>query len=142
MFNCKFLSIQKILFLDALLLFNILYTDTIDSLQCQVRDDTDYPWKVLPRSCSRTDDVRLLKKVDAAQAAIDARLYELSSDGKTAGQELIALRDAQKGLTVLRKERELPSSSGRERLWMLLTGVADPTLYDRRAARSLASFSG
>ena len=72
--------------------------------------NTDYPWeKFYKEAVLETDDVQLLKKVDAAQAAIDARLYELSSDGKTAGQELIALRDAQKGLTALRKERELPT---------------------------------
>jgi len=72
--------------------------------------NTDYPWeKFYKEAVLETDDVRLLEKVDAAQAAIDARLYELSSDEKNAGQELIALRDAQKGLTALRKERELPT---------------------------------
>jgi hypothetical protein len=70
--------------------------------------NTHYSWeRFYKEAVLETDDTGLREKMDAAQAAIDARLYELSSDGKNAGQELIALRDAQKGLTVLRKERQL-----------------------------------
>jgi hypothetical protein len=70
--------------------------------------NTDYPWERLYKEAVlETDDARLRERVDAAQAAIDARLYEFYSDGKNAGQELIALRDAQKGLSVLRQERQL-----------------------------------
>jgi hypothetical protein len=70
--------------------------------------NTNYSWEGLYKEAVlETDDARLRQRMDAAQAAIDARLYELSSDGKNAGQELIALRDAQKGLTVLRKERQV-----------------------------------
>ena len=70
--------------------------------------NTDYPWERLYKEAVlETDDARLRERVDAAQAAIDARLYEFSSDGKNAGQELIALRDAHKGLSVLRQERQL-----------------------------------
>ena len=70
--------------------------------------NTNYSWEGLYKEAVlETDDVRLREKMDAAQASIEARLHELSSDGKNARQELIALRDAQKGLTVLRKERQL-----------------------------------
>ncbi len=70
--------------------------------------NTGYSWeRFYKEAVLETDDAGLREKMDAAQAAIDARLYELSSDGKNAGQELIALRDAQKGLLVLRKERQL-----------------------------------
>ncbi len=70
--------------------------------------NTNYSWEgFYKEAVLETDDARLRERMDAAQAAIDARLCELSSDGKNAGQELIALRDAQRGLTVLRKERQL-----------------------------------
>jgi hypothetical protein len=47
--------------------------------------NTDYPWERLYKEAVlETDDARLRERVDAAQAAIDARLYEFSSDGKNA----------------------------------------------------------
>lgn len=68
---------------------------------------THYSWqKSYEEAVLETDDTRLHAKLEAAQAAIDARLLELSTDGAGAGQERIALIDALKGLGMLRKERD------------------------------------
>jgi hypothetical protein len=72
--------------------------------------NTDYTWqKYYQEAVLETDDSRLRERVDAAQTAIDARLYELSLDGKDAGQERIAIQNALKGLVILRKERQRSS---------------------------------
>jgi hypothetical protein len=52
-----------------------------------------------------TDHARLPKLIQAAQAAIDARLEELRTDHEGLAEERLALEDALAGLSVLRRER-------------------------------------
>jgi hypothetical protein len=67
---------------------------------------TAYAWqKVYQEAVLETDDARLQHRVNQAQAAIDARLLELSGNGKNAGEERTAIGDALNGLTLLRNER-------------------------------------
>jgi hypothetical protein len=52
-----------------------------------------------------TEHSRLPKLIQAAQAAIDARLAELQTDHEGRPEERLALEDALAGLSVLRRER-------------------------------------
>ena len=54
-----------------------------------------------------TDNAQLRLKVDAAQAAIDARLQELN--GHVSDPERSELVDASHGLNILRSERQRPT---------------------------------
>ena len=67
--------------------------------------DRHYPWiQPYQEAIVETDHSKLPEKVAAAQAAIDARLGELSTDGHGASEERIAITDALNALMILRKE--------------------------------------
>lgn len=69
-----------------------------------------YDWeKLYQAAILETDDSRLKAKIECAQAAIDARLKQLSSNGNSSDDERTAIDDARIGLTVLRRERQRAS---------------------------------
>ncbi|HEX9112445.1 MAG TPA: hypothetical protein VF845_13275 [Terriglobales bacterium] len=53
-----------------------------------------------------TDDGKLAKRLQVAKAAMDARLQELQMDHEVTPEERQAIRDALRGLDVLRRELE------------------------------------
>ena len=72
-----------------------------------------YPWEEhYIAAVLETDDAKLPERVRKAHAAIASRRQELNSDHLGTPDEQRALRDAQKGLSVLSRERIGESSSG------------------------------
>jgi hypothetical protein len=70
----------------------------------------DYVWEQRVKAAAlETDDEKLPKLIQAAKAAIDARLHELQADHGGAPDERQAISDALAGLNVLRREREARS---------------------------------
>jgi hypothetical protein len=58
-----------------------------------------------------TNRAELVRRIHAAQAAIDARISQLQSDHQDSNDERQAIEDAQAGLRVLREEAlKRPSS--------------------------------
>jgi len=70
----------------------------------------DYPWQELyVAAILETDDAKLLTRLPAAKAAIDARLHQLQLDHGGAPDERQAISDALAGLNILRSELEAGS---------------------------------
>jgi hypothetical protein len=70
----------------------------------------DGVWQELYKAAVlKTDDEELHKRIQAAKAAIDARLHELQSDDGGTPDERRAISDALAVLNVLRREREARS---------------------------------
>jgi len=66
----------------------------------------NYPWEqVYENAVLETDQYKLTRLADAAQAAIDARLRELALDSGGTREERTAICDALSGLSALRRER-------------------------------------
>jgi hypothetical protein len=55
-----------------------------------------------------TDRSKLKSRIDAAQAAIDRRLQEMSADHGGTAKERLEIETAQAGLDVIRKRVEMP----------------------------------
>jgi hypothetical protein len=69
-----------------------------------------YTWEELYRAAIlETNDTLLGQRIDAAEAAIGARLNELALNGHASGEERCAIRDALNGLRVVRSERQRPN---------------------------------
>ena len=65
----------------------------------------DYPWQELYHAAIlETDTERMEPRIQAAKAALDARLLDLQLDHGGKPEERHAIGDALKGLTVLQKE--------------------------------------
>lgn len=70
----------------------------------------DYLWQELYEAAIlETDDAKLLQRVSAAKAAIDARHQELQTDHGGTSEEQKAISDALVGLTVLWRELQARS---------------------------------
>jgi hypothetical protein len=72
-----------------------------------------YSWQSLYEAAVlETDSEKLSQKVDAAHAAIHARMEELNHNGGLSHPESVAIHDALTGLRVLRRERLQSSKLG------------------------------
>ena len=70
----------------------------------------EYPWQEMYEAALlETDDEKLMKRLAATKAAIDARLQELQTDHGGTSEERQAISDALIGLTVLGRELEARS---------------------------------
>jgi hypothetical protein len=66
-----------------------------------------YQWEELfEKAVLETDSSRLPQRLDAAQAALEARAAQLAGANHDAGEEHRAINDALSGLKVLRRERQ------------------------------------
>ena len=71
--------------------------------------NSNYPWETsYMQAILETNHLLLPRRVDEAQAAIDARLRDLALDGHGSPEERTAIQDALSGLKVLRNERQAP----------------------------------
>jgi hypothetical protein len=69
-----------------------------------------YVWEELYEDAVlETDDEKLAKRLQVAKAAIDTRLQESQMDREVPNEERQAIRDALRGLDVLRRELETRS---------------------------------
>jgi hypothetical protein len=91
-----------------------------------------------------TDEKKLHKRIQAAKAAIDARLHELRSDHGETPDERQAINDALAGLNVLRRETKTRShDTGLQRLMFceeksrLLDAFVTVTDRQAKAVKSL-----
>jgi hypothetical protein len=67
--------------------------------------NVDYQWqRPYITAILETDRSKLRQHIDAADAAIKARIHELSRDHAATPEEREAIEDALTGLTVLRRE--------------------------------------
>lgn len=70
----------------------------------------DYPWQELYEAAIlETDDGKLLTRLPAPKAAIDARLQELQTDHGGTPEELQAISEALVGLNVLGRDLQARS---------------------------------
>ena len=70
----------------------------------------DYSWQELYEAAIlETDDAKLLTRLPAVKAAIDARLQELQMDHGGSSEERQAISDALVGLNVLRRDLQARS---------------------------------
>src|SRR6266852_1191622 len=76
---------------------------------CVMREEMLTIQRRLERIKADDDEEKLHKRIQAAKAAIDARLHEMQLDHGGTPEERQAITDALHGLTVLRSELETPS---------------------------------